>query len=686
MTMITMQEAALYEETSYNTIKSLVRRGSCGFQISKESVPGGGKPRVMIALSSLSSKAQERYRKANPPPVVKNIVDWMTEEQEAPWYVTCDPHMYNGMIEKKGGFPTAKRMLHFAINDFLNYYGEDRTEYAQQLARKNEVSLSTFYCYVNETKRARCWVEKQQREGIPVYANYEMMALMPKPRVKNTFPSLSEEMKQRIKELLLDKLNRQNQVSARLEREQLLEDLEAESRADELPGMNTYMRYRDFLLKDALVRQACHYQQMGEREFKNKMMLKGKRSTKGLKSLEILEGDSHTLDLFAMVIDPDGTKRAIRPTLTSWIDLKTRMVHGWIISENVNARIVKESIFKAIYSDGGGVPKHLHMDNGKEYTAKETTGQARNERVSQFTGLENGFIEAMGIEGYNRSLPYQPWDKAYIERYHSTICEQFSKRFPSYVGTLTGSKTEAKVPKDIKGMLARNELPTMDEVASFFSAWLDKYHHTEHEGLKAEKETFTTPYTLMQNCERYQKAALPVEYARMQLLTKDIAMVGKQGIRRNKTVYAAPALGGYIGQKVNIFWDELNPASLYVFERDSSRMICQAGEISLMQHATHNDPVVAAAQQVQLRTLREIRALCNDTKRDTSAVTPAFIGSVSGLVPAVVAIPNDQQYKLNAKAVNEAFGTKQRISAAAYAENARRAFENNRDLLEATGT
>lgn len=235
-------------------------------------------------------------------------------------------------------------------------------------------------------------------------------------------------------------------------------------------------------------------------------------------------------------------------------------------------------------------------------------------------------------------------------------------------------------------MLARNELPTVDEVASFFAAWLDKYHHTEHEGLKAEGEAYTTPYTLMQHCERYQKPAPPVEYARMQLLKKGIALVGKQGIRRNNTTYSAPALGGYIGHKVNIYWDELNPSCLHVFERDSNRMICQADAVQLMQHATHNDPVVAAAQQVQKRALRDIRALCAATKRDTSAVTPAFIGSVSGLVPAVVAIPEDQLYKLNAKAVKESFGPRKRISDAAYAENARRAFENNKDLLEATGT
>lgn len=674
-------EAAEYEDITYNSLKVRIYRKQ--YVVKREPNIAGGQQLVFIALSSLSSKAQERYHKANPGVVVRDMVDHVTEDQQAPWYVTCDPHMYNGMIDKRGGFPTEKRKLHFAINDFFNYHGNDRTGYAQQLAEENGISLSAFYAYVNETKRARCWVEKQQQAGVPVHADYEMMALMRKPRKKNTFPSIPDAIKQRIQATMLDKLNRQNRASMALEYELLLEDLEAEGRLDEAPTYNNYCRYRQYLLAhDPMSRQAFHFQKLGEREYKNQMMLKGKRSTRGLMAFEILEGDSHTFDFFAVIVDPDGTRRAIRPTLTSWIDLRTRTVHGWMISEHVNARTVKESIFKAIYSEGGGVPMHLHMDNGKEYTARETTGQKRSERACLFAGLEQGFIEIMGIQGYNRSLPYQPWDKAYIERYHRTICEQFSKRFPSYVGTLTGSKTDAKVPKDIQGMLARNELPTMDEVAAFFAAWLDKYHHTEHEGLKAEGETFTTPYTLMQHCERYEKPALPVEYARMQLLKKDIALVGKQGIRRNNTIYSAPALGGYIGEKVNIYWDELNPSCLHVFERDSNRMICKAENVQLMQHATHNDPAVAAAQQVQKRTLRDIRALCAATKRDTSAVTPAFIGSVSGLVPNVVAIPQDEAYKLNARAVNAAFGRKHGMSDAAYRELAAKGNASLQALLQ----
>lgn len=185
-------EAAEYEDITYNSLKVRIHRKQ--YVVKREPNIAGGQQLVFIALSSLSSKAQERYHKANPGLVVRDMVDSVTQGQEAPWYVTCDPHAYNGMISNQGGFPAEKRQLQFAINNFLSYCGENRTGRAQQLANENGISLSAFYAYVNETKRARCWVEKQQQAGIPVYADYEMMALMRKPKDRNTFPCISDVM------------------------------------------------------------------------------------------------------------------------------------------------------------------------------------------------------------------------------------------------------------------------------------------------------------------------------------------------------------------------------------------------------------------------------------------------------------------------------------------------------------
>lgn len=227
-----------------------------------------------------------------------------------------------------------------------------------------------------------------------------------------------------------------------------------------------------------------------------------------------------------------------------------------------------------LYSNPGGVPHILHVDNGKDYTAKTMTGQSRKKRNIdfEFDAETVGFYQSIGIEEVGRSLPYQPWDKP-IERFFSTVCSKFSKWFESYTGTLTGSKTYAKRQKDVEGMLERGELLTMEE---FFEAWTkwknEKYHTREHRGLKDAGEKWITPISLFENGERYEKAAPPREYAAMLLMKADTARVTNQGINKFGTLYTDYELCHYVGKHVGIKWDIDDVTKLYVFDQEGRKI------------------------------------------------------------------------------------------------------------------
>ena len=119
--------------------------------------------------------------------------------------------------------------------------------------------------------------------------------------------------------------------------------------------------------------------------------------------------------------------------------------------------------------------------------------------------------------------PYEAWDKGQIERSFRTVCNQFSKWFSSYTGTLTGSRTDDKVEKDIDRMLKHGELLSMDEFYEKWHEWLTKvYAHKRHRGLVNAKETYVTPYECFQKEERYQKAVPPREYATMLIDRKSV--------------------------------------------------------------------------------------------------------------------------------------------------------------------
>ena len=207
-----------------------------------------------------------------------------------------------------------------------------------------------------------------------------------------------------------------------------------------------------------------------------------------------------------------------------------------------------------LYSTPGGVPKHLHIDNGKDYTAETNLGQSRKERACkelEFDSETKGFYRSIGIEEWSRSLPYQPWGKGQIERFFGTVCSLFTKWMDSYVGTLTGSKTSAKRKKDVKQMLERGELLTMEEFYDLWTRWKKEvYHKREHDGLKKDREKWITPIELFQHGQRYEKAAPPREYAAMLLMKADTALVRNQGILKFGTLYTDYELAKSVGVKV----------------------------------------------------------------------------------------------------------------------------------------
>ena len=118
----------------------------------------------------------------------------------------------------------------------------------------------------------------------------------------------------------------------------------------------------------------------GTREYKNKVMVKGSRDTKGLQVMQIVMGDEHTFDCWVSYKQPNGKVIAIKPHLAAWVDMRSRVIMGDVMCKDANSDILKQSLLKMIYSEPGGVPEYLYIDNGKDYTAKTMTGRDRNDR------------------------------------------------------------------------------------------------------------------------------------------------------------------------------------------------------------------------------------------------------------------------------------------------------------------
>lgn len=664
---VTLEDAAELECLKYNTLVQRISRNPENYKTQKEPrETENGKEHVLIALSSLSKTARKKHKETTKIDGGDIIVEQRT--QETPWYIDIDLNWY---IENNKQKYYEAVELSKQIQEYLNYDAEERTAYADEFAEKLGISQRTLYRYAQSYLEASAWSLKMEKEEGHSFDYYKPLSLCRKPKEKFTFPSLTDEQKALIENIWFDKVFASNLGTIEMLYEKFIEVAD-ERGWEDYPSVKTVNRYIKYIMEEQKGSNAHFLQSNGLREFKNKKMIKAKRDTKSLAVMEFVQGDEHTFDCWVEYTSSNGKIKAIKPRLVAWIDTRTRCIIGDVICETPNSQVLKESLVKMIYSSPiGGVPQHLHIDNGKDYTSETNLGQNRNERVMlEFDSETKGFYRSIGIEDWSRSLPYQPWGKAQIERFFRTVCNRFTKWMASYTGTLTGSKTSDKRKKNISKMLERGELLTMEEFYELWNKWKDeKYHSHVHRGLKEDNEQYIKPAELFINAEnKYIKAPPPREYASMLLMKSDEALVRNQGIYKFNTIYTDYELSKYVGEKVGIRWDIDDVTKLYVYAKDGKK-ICEAVSHELLKFAP------GITQEALEKHIRNQNRQIKDAKKDaewyntpyetrlemqneeTTKLTKSVFGGLDITIKSkhkannsIVTLPCDKEYKEEIKA------------------------------------
>jgi len=654
---IGLEEAAAFEGITYKGLTSRIARNPKQYDTKTQAREGGGKDQVLISVASLTTKARKAWRATQKVDGRDVIIDRRATEA-APWYVTADlNHYIDG--HKKAYYEAVEAAR--VVQEFIDYAGpEKRTDLAARLAVGLGVSPQSFYRYQTQVLEANAWALKLEREDGQCRDYFRALALCRKPKEADTFPSLTPEQRAIIENIWFDKQFASNLGT----REMLYEKFEEIARErgwQDYPSTKTVGRYINYLMSTRGAASAHFLAANGTREWRNKMMLKGRRDATSLKVMEYVVGDEHTFDLWVQWVAPNGKVKAVRPKLVAWMDMKSRAIIGDVACIDANSQTLKESLVKMLYTTPGGVPHILHVDNGKDYTAQTMTGQSRKKRniEFEFDAETVGFYQSIGILGVDRALPYQAWVKA-VERLFGTVCSRFSKWFASYTGTLTGSKTDAKRHKDVEGMLERGELLTMEEFYEVWTEWKELHYRTrKHRGLTDAKEKWVTPGELFAHGPRYEKAAPPREYAAMLLMKADTARVTNQGITKFGVLYTDYELCFWKDKKVKIKWDIDDVTKLYVFDEEG-RKICEAVSPELLAFGPHcSQAVLEKHLRDQRRQEREMREILDSMTRpyelrgEEGGRPTAAVGMIDLTIKAdrpskLISLPLDKEYRAEA--------------------------------------
>lgn len=647
---ITLEDAAQFENISYRGMQSRVNRNPKQYKTKTQARESGGKDIVLISVDSLSTKARRAWRAQQKVEGRDIVIDKRAEAR--PWYVDADLNQYVE-THKKAFYEAVE--LASRVQDFIDYTGpEARTDLAARLAVELGISPQSLYRHQKNVLEANAWALRLEREDGQDRSYFRTLAVCRKPKDANTFPSLTDEQKAIIENIWFDKHFAANQGTIEMLYEKF-EQLADEREWEDYPSYKTVARYISYLMSTRGAKSARYLAANGSREWRNRMMLKGKRESNSLEVMELVVGDEHTFDVWVEYTAPNGKIKAVRPVLAAWMDVKSRNIIGDVVCVTANGDTLKESLVKMIYT--AGVPKSLLIDNGKDYTKKELTGQNRKERkiIFDFDEETKGFYQSIGIQEVNRALPYQAWVKD-IERTFGTVCSNFSKWFKSYTGTLTGSRTDAKIKKDIDGMLERGELLTLEEFYEEWAKWRDEnYAAKTHRGLKDAGEKWITPGEMFEHGPRYQKAAPPREYAAMLLMRGDTARVTNQGITKFGVLYTDYELCFHKDERVSVKWSPDDVSKLYVYDQQG-RKICEAVSAEVLGYGEHcSQEALEKLMRAQNRQYRESREIYNDfttpyeARLEEGRASDAVgkLDLMIGHAPQhkVIALPVDKEYR-----------------------------------------
>jgi hypothetical protein len=286
----------------------------------------------------------------------------------------------------------------------------------------------------------------------------------------------------------------------------------------------------------------------------------------------------------------------LRPWLTAWQDMRSRMIVGWTISPQPNQYTILNAFRMGCKSELG-LPRHVYIDNGRDYAATIFHGYSCSKIILRKGYLDEdqvqGLFARLGID-VTFTLPYNPKAKP-IERTFRTIEDQFGKTFATYCGNTPASRPE-NLTKRLK---QSNNLPTLETVQKMFSRYLNEvYHLSPHSGKGMAHQS---PIDFMR---QHQKIKLTADETILDLLLlawPRPIKVGKHGVRFNHLNYGNGdlTLMKWQGKNVHIAYDSNDISFVTVWTLEGI-FICRA--MACVQQGTTDADLRDA-----LKTFRQIQ-------------------------------------------------------------------------------
>ena len=219
----------------------------------------------------------------------------------------------------------------------------------------------------------------------------------------------------------------------------------------------------------------------GEKALRDKVGPYIARNDKILDVGDILFADGHVLNFTSK---HPTTGKPCRLTLVVWFDWRSRMPVGWEIMPEETVLAIASALHMGI-RHMGKYPKVVYIDNGKAFRAKYFSS------VTDFEEMD-GLYNRLGID-VQHSKAYAAQTKI-LERFWGTFNEQCARMLPSYSGNSIDDKPAHLHRAEQYHKSRHNDfVPTVDETAYIFGAFVKWYAENDHDGLNGN-----TPWSVFE--------------------------------------------------------------------------------------------------------------------------------------------------------------------------------------------
>ena len=360
-----------------------------------------------------------------------------------------------------------------------------------------------------------------------------------------------------------------------------------------------------YQLRRRMPADAIYLARYGEAAWNRKYGMYLERDYSNIICGEVWVSDHAQIDV--AVADADG--KPFFPWITAWRDMKSGKWLGWLIHrEPPNSDHVFQSFYYACRDFG--IPKHIYIDNGKDYRAKDFTGgRTKSGKIRVKETAVRSVCAAMGVS-VHFALPYNAQAKN-IERDFLKQKETFAKHMPGYRGGHSKERPEA-----LAGEIRRGKILAAAEFGKLLSAHL--FYNLNRAPSRGKALRGLCPDELYER-EAHNEFVSPESLSILCMRVSGSRAVGRNGVRdsRSKETYFAEWMLGSKGRKVYLRRDPSDTDVAWVFDARSDEYLGKGYRVSGIPAIAvgEEQKVALASAMADKRTARRVaKAYASDMR------------------------------------------------------------------------